>query len=52
MDVKQIFSLIKRWLWLLILGSVVGALFDIIQRVKSSTITPVIFSDSSSRILS
>jgi len=25
MDVKQIFSLIKRWLWLLILGSVVGA---------------------------
>lgn len=25
MDVKQIFSLIKRWLWLLILGSVIGA---------------------------
>ncbi len=25
MDVKQIFSLIKRWFWLLILGSVVGA---------------------------
>lgn len=24
MDVKQIFSLIKRWLWLLILGSVIG----------------------------
>lgn len=25
MDVKQIFSLIRRWLWLLILGSVIGA---------------------------
>lgn len=25
MDVKQIFSLIKRWLWLVILGAIIGA---------------------------
>ena len=25
MDVKQILSLIKRWLWLVILGAVIGA---------------------------
>ena len=52
MDVKQIFSLIKRWFWLLILGSVIGTLFARIQIAEVVVTIGLIFSGSSSRILS
>jgi hypothetical protein len=52
MDVKQIFSLIRRWLWLLILGSVIGTLFTRIQKAEVVVTIGLIFSGLSSRILS